>query len=104
MPQAANCSQRIPVGYANRLSVGGGVLDAPRKHKQSFVGTGLPDGPFEKLVCTCPGRQGRRPLQEIADILSAFHAFVTFHNSFPEMMIKIVKVFVCQSLDLFLTL
>ena len=63
MPQAANCPQRIPVGHANRLSVGGDVLDAPGKHKQSFVGTDLPDGPFEKLVCTRPGRRGRRPLQ-----------------------------------------
>ena len=45
------------------MAVGGDVLDAPDKHRQSFVGTGLPDGPFEKLVCTCPGRRGRRPLQ-----------------------------------------
>ena len=27
--------------------------------------------------------------------------FVTFHNSFPEMIIKIVKVFTLESLDFF---
>ena len=72
MPQAANCSQRIPFGHANRPSVGGDVPDAP--------------------------------LQEIADILSAFRMFVTFHNSLLQMMPKIVKVFTLESLDLFLTL
>jgi len=44
------------------------------------------------------------PLQKIADILSAFCTFVTFHNSFLQMMPKIVKVFTLESLDLFLTL
>ena len=48
-----------------KTTVGGDVLDAPGKHRQSFVGTGLPDGPFLKLVYACPGRRGRRPLRRI---------------------------------------
>ncbi len=43
-------------------------------------------------------------LYSVADIHLDFLSFVTLHNSFLKMIIKIVKVFVCQSLDYFSTL
>ena len=52
MPQAADDPQCIPVGHANRPSVGADVLDSPCKHKVVYwrLRTVEDACPYEKLL------------------------------------------------------